>query len=310
MDNKLIVTGAPHVKSANTTQKIMLYVILALMPSLVAANIVFGFRSTVVVGVAVAACVAFEYLFKVITKQKQSISDLSAVVTGILFAYNLPVSAPIWLVILGSFIAIVVAKQLFGGLGKNFANPALVARLVLFVSFAAAMTHWPAPYYYKEVDMITTATPLLLLTKDPASLPSLMDMFLGVRGGCLGETSVLALLIGGAFLLWKKVISPIIPVTYIATVAVLLWIAGANVPYHVMGGGLFLGAIFMATDYVTTPSTKKGMFIFGLGCGILTVVIRLFGSYVEGVSFSIVLMNLLTPLIDQYTGTKPLGGGK
>ena len=149
MDNKLIITAAPHVKSANTTQKIMLYVILSLMPALVAANIVFGFRSTLVVGVAVVSCVVFEYLFKVITKQKQSIGDLSAIVTGILFAYNLPVSAPIWLVVLGSFIAIVIAKQLFGGLGKNFANPALVARLVLFVSFAALMTHWPMPYYYK-----------------------------------------------------------------------------------------------------------------------------------------------------------------
>lgn len=234
-----------------------------------------------------------------------TVGDLSAVVTGILLAYNLPVNIPIWQAIFGCIVAIIGIKQLFGGIGKNFANPAITARIVMFLAFSTSMTTWVFP------DAVSTATPLALISSGSTDqLPSLLQMFLGQRGGCLGETCVLALLLGGIYLVVRKVITWHTPVIYIATVFLFTLALGQEPVYQIMSGGLMLGAIFMATDYVTTPYTTIGKIIFGLGAGILTVIIRVYGSYPEGVSFSILLMNILTPYINRIRITKPVGGTK
>jgi electron transport complex protein RnfD len=287
----------------------MLDVIIALTPALIASVIIFGIQALIVVLACVLSCVVFEYLSRKIMKRVNTISDLSAVVTGILLAFNLPVTIPIWIAVMGSFIAIVIVKQIFGGIGQNFANPAITARIILFVSFSSHMTTWAQPFYYQNsgVDVITGATSLTLLS-EPDKLPSLIDMFLGIRGGCLGETSTIALLIGGVYLVMKKVISPVTPIAFIGTVFLLSAIMDSNPIYQLMSGGLMIGAIFMATDYSTTPITQKGKMIFGLGCGLITIIIRQFGAYPEGVSFSILLMNILTPYIDKATKIRPFGG--
>lgn len=302
MSNKLTVTASPHRRDNVSTQKIMLMVIIALLPSVVASAIYFGFRAILLIAICVATCVLTEFVCRKLMKRNQTISDLSACVTGILLALNLPVTLPIWEAVIGSFVAIAVVKQLFGGIGQNFANPAIVGRIVLMLSFTADMTTWAIPKYYQNSgEVITGATPLV------SGDASYLDLFLGNVGGCLGETSALAILIGGLFLIVMKVISPSAPISFIGTIAILTAITGGDVGYQVLAGGLLLGAFFMATDYSTTPITEKGRIIFGIGCGIITFVIRNYGGYPEGVSFSILLMNVLTPYIDRLTMSKPVG---
>ncbi|MCD8187792.1 MAG: RnfABCDGE type electron transport complex subunit D [Ruminococcus sp.] len=300
---KLIVSPSPHNENYMKTWKIMLNVIIALMPAVVASCIIFGLRALLLTAVCVASCIVFEYLCRKIMKRDNTIGDLSAVVTGILLAMNLPVTLPLWMAVIGSFVAIVIVKQLFGGLGQNFANPAITARIVLMVSFPSAMTNWAVPFYYKEsaADVVTGATPLA------SSDASYLDLFLGNVGGCLGETCALALLIGGIYLAVRRIISLAAPLSFIGSLALLTAISGGDSLYEILAGGVFIGAFFMATDYATTPIITKGKIIFGLGCGIITFVIRSFGSYPEGVSFSILLMNILTPYIDLLTRHKVFG---
>ena len=307
--NKLIVEPLPHLKSAWTTQKVMLNVIIALLPALFASVWIFGVRALILTVICCAACVLFEWLFCLITKRENSVHDLSAVVTGMLLAFNLPVDLPFYMAIIGCFVAIVIVKMLFGGIGQNFANPAITGRIVLMLSFTANMTRWNAPLTYSYgADAVTTATPLAM---EPEELPSLLDMLLGVRGGCLGETCIIALLIGGIYLMVRGLITPATPVAFIGTVAALSFVfCGFDVNYtlyQVLSGGLVLGALFMATDYATTPLTTKGKIIFGIGCGVVTFLIRQFGSLPEGVSYSILLMNILTPYIDKISVPRPLG---
>lgn len=307
MDGKLIVSSSPHISSPVKTKNIMLDVIIALIPSLIASIYFFGIRAAIIVIVSVATCVISEYICRKVMKREQTIGDLSAVVTGILLAFNLPSSVPIYVPIIGGIIAIVMVKQMFGGLGQNFVNPALLARIVLMNSFPVLMTTWyPAGSF--GADTTATASPLANIAAGAAdAIPSYMDMFIGNIPGCLGETSALCLLIGGIYLIVRKVISAIIPVTYIATVFVLSFVLGQDPVAQILCGGLFLGAIFMATDYVTSPLTNKGKFIYALCCGIITVLIRVFASLPEGVSYSIVLMNIIVPLIERVTIPKPFG---
>lgn len=295
------VTASPHITDNMTTQKIMLFVIISLVPSLTGGFITFGLRAFSVTLVCIIFCVLFEYLSRIIMKRQNTISDLSAVVTGMLLAMNLPVTIPIWQAVIGCFVAIVVAKQLFGGLGQNFVNPAILGRIVLMLSFTADMTTWIKVNHIGYVDALTGATPLV--SKDA----SYIDLFLGNTGGCIGEVCSLGIIIGGLFLIFVKIISPATPFSFIGTVAILEFIAGNDPLYHILAGGLLLGAFFMATDYVTTPITVKGKMIFGIGCGIITFVIREFGGYPEGVSFAILLMNIITPYIDNFTAVKPVG---
>lgn len=277
-------------------------VIIALMPALAVGCYVFGLRALLLAAVCTASCVIFEYACRRLMKRDNTISDLSAAVTGIILAMNLPVTLPLWMAVIGSFVAIVIVKQLFGGIGQNFANPAITARIVLMVSFPTAMTNWAVPFYYKDgIDAVTGPTPLV------SGDASYLDLFLGKVGGCLGETCALALLIGGLYLAARKIISLAAPISFIGSLALLSFIGGDDPLYAVLSGGVFLGAFFMATDYATTPITNKGKIIFGLGCGIITFVIRHFGSYPEGVSFSILLMNVLTPYIEQLTRNKVFG---
>lgn len=318
--SKLIVAPSPHIKDSITTQKIMLTVSAALMPAVIASVYYFGFRALLLTITSVISCVLFEYLFTIVTKQQPTIGDCSAVVTGIILACNVPVTLPLWMIVFGAFLAIVVVKCLFGGIGCNFANPAATARIFLLVSFAGRMTTWVAPLHggvstvagatpqqlirVMGVDMVSTATPL---SGHMEQLPSLLQMFLGARGGSLGETCALALLLGGLFLIYKGIISWIIPVTTLGSIFVFALLFGANPFYAVLSGGAMIGAFFMATDYSTCPVTDKGKAIFGIGIGLITMVIRSFCSYPEGMSFAILLMNILTPHIDSLTLTKPFG---
>ena len=314
---KLIATSNPHIRSNETTRSIMLDVIIAMLPALAFAIFNFGLRALTLTAVSVVGCIFWEWLYRKLMKKPQSIGDLSCVVTGMLLAFVCPVQMPYWMIIIGDFFAIVVVKQLFGGIGKNFLNPALAGRAVLLASYAGTMTSWVDPAAGKaaiigsNADVVTTATPLAIMkTGDFAELMATYGvdkMFIGQIPGSLGEVSAVALLIGGAYLIWRKVINWQTPVAYIATVAVLTFLfpkQGTGLEwmlYSVFGGGLFLGAFFMATDYATSPVTKKGQLIFGIGCGLFTVLIRYFGSYNEGVCYSIMVMNLLVALIDKYT---------
>lgn len=308
--NKLIVEPSPHIRSDNNTQKIMLHVIIALLPSLAASVYIFGIRALLLTVVCAVSCVVLEYLFKKITRREQTISDLSAVITGMLLAFNLPVTLPYYMAIIGCFIAIVIVKQMFGGIGQNFANPAITARIVLMLSFTSQMSYWVKPFYYtlNDTDAVTAATPLALETGEKA--PELMDMFLGFHGGSLGETCSLAILIGFIYLLVTRVITPVTPVAFVGVVALGTFINGGDVLTEIFSGGLLLGAVFMATDYSTTPITQRGKLIFGVGCGLITLVIRTFSGIPEGVSFSILIMNILTPYIDKATRTRPFGSKK
>ena len=303
---KLVISASPHIDSGATTRKIMGDVLIALLPALIAAVIIFGWRALLVTAVCAAACVFFEWGFEKLCHKPSTIDDLSAVVTDVILAYNLPVSIPLWQAVFGCLVAIVAVKQLFGGIGKNFANPALVGRIVLFLSFSKTMTAWVFP------DAVSTATPLAVMAAG-GKLPGLLDMFLGVKGGCLGEVSVLALLIGFAWLLFRRVIKWHVPVIFIGTVFVLYLVFTGSFQMalaEILAGGLFIGAIFMATDYVTSPITLKGKMVFALGCGLVTFIIRYFCAYPEGVSFSILAMNILTPYIEKFTANTPLGGSK
>lgn len=312
MDGKLIVSSSPHISSPVKTRNIMLDVIIALIPALIASVYFFGPRALALVVVTVIACVVSEYISRKVMKRPQTIGDLSAVVTGMLLAFNYPATLPFWIAALGGVVAIVVVKQMFGGLGHNFANPAITARVILLTSFALRMTTWVAPHAWQgTVDATSTATPLALINSGATDeLPTYAQMLIGERAGCLGETCIIGLLIGGIYLVVKKVISPIIPVCYIATVFVLSAVLGQDPVMQILSGGLFLGAIFMATDYVTSPITNKGKVIYAIGCGIITVLIRQFASLPEGVSYSILLMNILTPHIENATTPKTFGVGK
>lgn len=303
-NNSLLVSCSPHIRSDMTTQKIMAAVLAALSFPAVASVILFGWRSLLLIVVTAAACVLFETLYNMATKRPNSVFDLSAVVTGVLLAMNLPVTLPLWMAIVGAFVSIVIAKMLFGGLGQNFANPAIVGRIVLMVSFTSEMTRWVRPLQWMYGEANTGATPLA------GGDASYLELFLGVRGGSLGEVSVLAILLGGLLLLAARIITPTTPLAYIGSVFVFTFLFGGDPLAGILSGGLFLGAFFMATDYTTSPSTEKGKLIFGLGLGLMTAAIRCFGSYPEGVSFAILFMNLLVPHIDRLTRSKPFGGVK
>ena len=311
METKLIVTSSPHIRSGEAVDKIMRDVVIALIPATLAGAYFFGLQTLLIAALSIAAAMATEAVIQKVRNQAVTVWDYSAVVTGLLLALNLPPEVPFWMPVIGSVFAIAIAKQAFGGLGYNFINPALAARVFLIASWPVEMTTWKYP-----VDAVTQATPLALV-KGGTVLPegvSMMNLFMGRIGGCIGETSALALLIGGAYLVYRGVISPRIPLVYMGTVAVLTLLYGgfdfSSTLYHLLAGGLVIGAIFMATDYVSSPMTAKGQVLYAIGCGVITVLIRLFGGYPEGVSFSILFMNVATPLIDKYVKTSVFGGVK
>lgn len=315
----LKISTAPHLQTSTDTRRIMLDVVIALMPAALVAVLFFGLNALVVIATSVAACVFFEYAAcRWFFKTRNTTGDFSAVITGLLLAYNLPSSMPVGMIILGAFMAIVVAKLCYGGLGKNIFNPALIGRVFLFISFPVQMTQWPKPEFLRffDVDVQTAATTLGIIkhmdTQTSASvisgrLPSYFDMFIGSTGGCIGEISAAALLLGLCYMLWRRVITWHIPFYYISTVFIItgiMWLITKEVRYdpltHILSGGLMLGAIFMATDYTTSPMTVKGQVLFAVLCGVLTVIIRLYSAYPEGVSFAILIMNAFVPLIDKY----------
>lgn len=305
--DRMVVSVNPHIYAKDTTQTIMRDVLIALLPAVFASVLFFGPKALLVEAVCVAVAVVCEWAFEKICNKPITVTDLSAAVTGLLLGLNLPVDIHLWQAAFGAFVAIVVVKQFFGGIGQNFANPAITARVIMLVAFSGAMTSWAIPAF---TDATSAATPLAVLGAEGASgqLPTLLQMFLGARGGSMGETSCLALLLGGVYLLYRRVISWHTPVAFIGTVLVLTALLGQQPLYQVMAGGLFIGAIFMATDYTTSPPTPAGKLIFGVGCGLITVLIRVWGNYPEGVSFSILLMNILNPYICEWTKTKPFGG--
>lgn len=316
MENNFIMSSSPHLHTSSTITKIMLDVIIALIPAAVMGVYFFGLYAALVIAAAVLSAVAAEWLFNKAVKKKNTIGDLSAVVTGLLIALNMPPQIPLWMVVVGSAFAIVIVKQMFGGLGKNFVNPALAARCFMLIAWTGAMTTFCEPL----ADAVSSATPLAIM-KDGAQgeLPTLIQCFIGLKSGTIGEVSGIALIIGFVYLLIKRVVSIKIPAAYILSFAVLTLLFGKNamdieyLAYQLLTGGLLLGAFFMATDYTTTPTTSKGMMIFGIGCGVLTFLIRRFGGYPEGVSFSILLMNLASPLIERFTVPKSfgnMGGGR
>lgn len=307
-----VVSGTPHVRSKESIQSIMRDVIIALIPATAMGIYFFGIPALILIAVSIVASVFFEWLYQKLLKKPVTISDLSAVVTGLLLAMNLPASAPIWVPIVGAAFAIIFAKQLFGGLGQNFINPALAGRAFLLASYPTEMTTWTAPVGFSGADAVAVATPLATLKTGAMPDASLTDVILGTNiGGCIGETCAVALIIGGIYLLVKHVISWRIPVLYILTVFVLtaaIGRKGLRVPvYEIFTGGLMLGAFFMATDYASSPVTPKGQIIFAIGCGIITTLIRIFGGYPEGVSYSILIMNLAVPLIERFTEPKIFG---
>lgn len=317
---KLLVSASPHIHSPETTTGVMGDVLISLLPALVMAVVWFGSRALVLTAVCIGTAVLAEWLSRRVMKRPNTLGDLSAVVTGLILALNLPASLPLWMAAIGSVVAIVVVKQMFGGIGQNFVNPAMTARIILMVSFPTAMARWTAPLVSAwSADAVTTATPMASLAASSgghlsADLPSLWRMLIGYHGGSMGEVCALALLVGGVYLIIRRVISPIIPAAYIGTVAVWMLAAGRGdlrfVAYELLGGGLLLGAFFMATDYATSPITAKGKWIFGIGCGVITSVIRLYGSLPEGVSFSIILMNILVPHIERLTLPRAFGAEK
>ena len=297
MSKLLKVTSSPHIRHEDSTRGIMLDVIIALLPAAVYGCILFGLSAALVLITTVITAVAAEALWNLALKRQQTIGDFSAVLTGLLLGMNLSSQTPLWIAAIGSVVAIIVVKQMFGGLGFNFANPAMTARIVLLVSFAGQMSNYVSP-----IDVVSSATPLAKETTF-----TLKQMFFGMHAGSIGETSSFLLIIGGVYLMLRRVIKPIIPVAFIGTVALATLIAGGDLKLALLGGGLMLGAIFMATDYVTSPTTDLGKLIFGVGCGLITFVIRQFGSLPEGVSYAILLMNILTPHINRFTLSKPFG---
>ena len=310
-DRKLLVSAGPHIRSNASTTSIMGDVLIALLPAVVASVLVFGTRALLLEVVCVASSVLFEYLFRRLLKRSNTISDLSAAVTGLLLAFNLPAGFPIWMAILGCFVAIVIVKQLFGGIGCNFANPAITGRIFLLIAFAGQMTTWPAANsYISGIDAVSGATPLALIKEGSIeALPAVKNLLFGIRGGCLGETCAIALLIGFVYLVLRRVITPSIPVVYVATIALMSLILGYDPIYMILTGGVLLGGIFMLTDYATSPATELGKVVFAVGAGIITMLIRnSSGGYPEGVSFAILLMNILCPYIAKLGHKKPFGG--
>lgn len=306
---ELRVNAAPHIHSGASTRRIMLDVIIALLPAAIAGVVIFGLKALLVMCVCVATTVLCEYLFNLVVKKKQTVGDLSAVVTGLLLGMNLRADVPVWQCVIGSVFAIVVVKLLFGGIGKNFANPAITARVLMLLTFTGSVAGGAVPVI---VDLSTGATPLVDIANGEY-LP-LLNMLIGTHGGAIGETCILALLAGFVYLLVRKVITWHTPVVFVATVFVLYFLLGgfdAKLAfYEILSGGLFLGAIFMATDYATTPVTTLGRIVFALGCGVITFCIRKYMSFPEGVSISILCMNLLVPIIEKFTQHKTLGGIK
>lgn len=315
--DKLIISPAPHIHGGDSVSKNMTGVIIALVPALLVGFYFFGLGALIVTATAIISCIIFEYFIqRFILKGENSVMDGSAALTGLLLAMNLPSNIPVWMVIIGSLVAIGIAKMSFGGLGNNPFNPALVGRVFLLISFPVAMTTWPKPVPFNTayLDAESAATPLEMIKGHFGEMPGLKDLFLGNMGGSLGEISALALLIGLVYLLVKKIISWHIPVSILVTVFVftgILHLANPEVYatpiVHLFTGGLMLGAIFMATDYVTSPMNPRGMLIYGVGIGIITVIIRAFGAYPEGVSFAILIMNGFTPLINRYIKPKRFG---
>lgn len=318
MEHKFIVSSSPHIHKKESVSDIMLDCIIALLPATFMGIYCFGIKAALVILTAIASSILSEYAYQKLMKKPVTTGDLSAMVTGLLIGLNMPPTIPLWMVIIGSAFAIIIVKQLYGGLGKNYLNPALAARCFMLVAWAGAMTSFTEPFL--GADAVSTATPLAVLKgTSQGTLPTAFQAFMGVTSGCIGETSAVMLLIGAIYLLLKRVITLRIPLSYIITFAVLTFIFGKNdilmsqLDYtlmHLISGGLIIGAFFMATDYTTTPTTKLGQIIFGFGCGLLTFVIRQFGGYPEGVSFSILLMNIVTPLIDKYTAPKKFGAVK
>ncbi|MCL2739707.1 MAG: RnfABCDGE type electron transport complex subunit D [Oscillospiraceae bacterium] len=302
--NKLTVGQHPHIRSNQNTKDIMLDVIIALLPCIIAGLLIFGYRSVVILAIAVISAVFFEWIACKIFKMKSSIWDLSAVVSGIILTMNLPASVPLWIPIVGSLFMIVIIKMCFGGLGRNFINPAAGARVFLVASFPVIMTHFVAPgarLGLWSVDAVSSATPLGIaaMGENLDLLPSYLSLYFGNIGGCIGETSALAILIGFVYLMWRRVISWEVPAIYVGTVAILALIFGRDPLFHVLSGGLLFGAVFMATDYTTSPLSKIGRIIFAFGLGLMTIAIRLWGGYPEGVCLSIILMNVVVPYLDK-----------
>ncbi len=315
MKNKLVVSPSPHIHSGDTIAKNMYGVLIALVPAFIVSLYVFGLDAFVLTLASVVFCIITEYVVqRFMFKKEPTIMDGSAVITGVLLAFNVPSNLPLWILAIGAIIAIGVGKMSFGGLGNNIFNPALLGRVFLLISFPAQMTSWPLPSTIEAVDGVTAATVLENIKYNPGALPSISDMFFGLESGSIGEMSVMALLLGLIYMLWKKIITWHIPVSILLTVAVfaggmyLIDPSPVNNPLiHLLSGGLMLGAVFMATDYATSPLTHKGMIIYGIGIGVVTMCIRLWGAYPEGVSFAILLMNALTPLINNYVKPKRFG---
>ncbi len=315
MENKLVVSPSPHIHSGDSIQKNMYGVLIALIPAFLVAVYVFRLDAVIITALSVLFCIGFEYLIaKFIMKKEPTVFDGSAIITGVLLAFNVPSNLPIWILAIGCLFAIGVVKMAFGGLGNNIFNPAIAGRIFLLISFPAQMTTWPTPEVGTATDAVTSATVLSHLKFSPDALPTIGNMFFGFEGGSIGEMSALALLLGLVYLLVKKIITWHIPISIILSVAVftgILYIFNPiplyNPLIHLFSGGLMLGAIFMATDYVTSPMTKRGMLIYGTSIGLITVCIRLWGAYPEGVSFAILLMNAFTPLINNYTTPKKFG---
>lgn len=322
MENKLIVSSSPHVRTNKDTSYIMKQVVIALLPATLAALFFFRLSALNVIFFCVTGSVGAEFLCQKISKQESTIGDFSAVVTGLLLAFNVPASLPWWMCLLGAAFAIIVVKMVFGGIGNNFVNPALAARVFLLASFPVAMTLWTRTgvnwVSSGNIDAYTTATPLSFLKAGSNGVSSLADsgisisnMLIGNIGGCIGETSAVLIILGGLYLMYKGIINYVIPTFYICTVAILMFILGGFnftfVIYELLAGGLMLGAFFMLTDYTTSPMTKKGKIIYAVLAGLITTVIRLYGGYPEGVSYSILFVNIMTPLIDKYTKTKVFG---
>ncbi|MDD6155109.1 MAG: RnfABCDGE type electron transport complex subunit D [Eubacteriales bacterium] len=323
MDSKvydqLTVSSSPHIVTKLDTRRTMMMVLIALCPAFIASIVMFGFRVIILTAVCVASSVFFEWGYEKLLKKTITIQDLSACVTGAIIAFNLPANFPYWMAIIGCFTAIVVVKQLFGGIGKNIANPAIVARIVLLLSFTNRMTTWPVTRF-AHTDAATGATPLALAKAGSYDqLPSNLNMFLGMTGGAMGEVCTLAILIGGLFLIWQKVISPMIPCLFIGTMFVfsLIYYTVTGNPdalsmsvFQIVAGGAMFGAFFCATDYVTSPIMKKAKIVYAIGCGVVTMIIRIWGGYPEGVSFAILFMNILTPMLDNMAVKSFYAGGR
>ena len=315
MKNKLVVSPSPHIHSGDTIEKNMYGVLIALVPVFIVSLYVFGFDAFILTLASVLFCIITEYTVqRFMFKKEPTIMDGSAVITGVLLAFNVPSNLPLWILAIGAIAAIGVGKMSFGGLGNNIFNPALLGRVFLLISFPTQMTSWPLPSTIEAIDGVTAATVLANIKYNPSALPSISDMFFGLEGGSIGEMSVMALLLGLIYMLWKKIITWHIPVSILLTVAVfaggmyLIDPSPVNNPLiHLLSGGLMLGAVFMATDYATSPLSHKGMIIYGVGIGVVTMCIRLWGAYPEGVSFAILLMNALTPLINNYVKPKRFG---